>query len=181
VPLPPARSALEASIAVFLEACPNCGAHGLEAVPETVVAGGDVALRFAGPCSTCGAPREYLFARADEVITGEQQIGGDDPSRLLDAGQWVGYALFLTDGTPETPDGMPAEDRADARLDLLLAADALAEALKFLPADADEVPRSAVWTEAGLAVFDEAPSRLGRAWLTYTMEGYRRWAGRFAV
>jgi hypothetical protein len=177
--LPPARSALEASIAVFLEPCPACAAHGLDAVAETVVSDGEPFLRFAGPCPACATPREYLFPRADEVVTGEQQLGGESPSQVLDAGQWVRYALFLADGTPEEPDGLAADDRADARLDLLLAADALAEALKFLPPDADELPRSAVWTDDGLAVFVEAPSRFGRSWLTYTMESYRRWAGRF--
>jgi hypothetical protein len=179
VPLPSARSALEASIAIFLEPCPACGAHGLNAAPETVVEDGEPFLRFAGPCPTCATPREYLFPRSDEVVVDGRQIGGDGPSRLLDAGQWVRYALFLADGTPEEPDGLSAEDRADARLDLLLAADALAEALKFLPPGAEDLPRSAVWTEDGLAVFAEAPSRFGRTWLTHTMESYRRWAGRF--
>jgi hypothetical protein len=120
--LPPARTALEASVYTFLTPCEVCGEHGLDTERETLTEGGQALLRFSGECPSCGTPREFVFARTDEVVLAESAeqpvFGAATPSRLLDPGQWIGYAEYIADGTPEEPAAMAA----DARFDLLTAA-----------------------------------------------------------
>ena len=69
--------------------------------------------------------------------------------------------------------GGPDQDRYTVELNWEFAADAVSEALKFLPDGADEVPAAAVWTEFGAQAKAQTPHLVTRAKLTDDLEYYR--------
>ncbi|TYB56159.1 hypothetical protein FXF51_44435 [Nonomuraea sp. PA05] len=105
---------------------------------------------------------------------------GAGVSELLDAGQWVlvgatyasraleGGLFFAADPSPD-----PERFRAVVA-DWSFAADAVAEALKFLPEGAGELPREAFWTEMGTAARDAEPGRFTRVKLESDLAFYRQ-------
>jgi hypothetical protein len=69
--------------------------------------------------------------------------------------------------------GRPDQDRESVELNWESAADAVGEALKFLPDGADEVPDEAVWSEFGRRSRAQNPELVTRAKLTDDLEYYR--------
>jgi hypothetical protein len=148
-----------------------------------IVAEGDLASRYAGPCPRCGTPREFIFRIPEDVLfpDAEEPVFGDDrPSELIDAGEWLWLADLIARNTPAEPeDGMTAQELREARVDLRTAAAAVGEAVKFVPPDADAVPAEALWSDRGRAVFEDEPGRFRRARLEVVQRTYRELAGRF--
>ena len=114
---------------------------------------------------------------------------GSGVSTLLDAGQWLQIAAVyarraLREGLffAQDPTG---EERYLSVVDgWELARDATVEAAKFLPADTDEVPATAVWTEMGTSAREESPERFTRdriesdiAFCGQSLEDFRRLHG----
>jgi hypothetical protein len=95
---------------------------------------------------------------------------GPGVSALIDAGQWVlagaGYArMALEDDLLSSP---------DAAAGWLLARDAAAEAVKFLPEGAAELPPEAFWTPVGAAAREQEPARFTRERLQSDLDFYQR-------
>jgi hypothetical protein len=165
-----ARTLVEAYLYISLTA----SAAGLgDDVPRdvraetTLTEGADAwTLRYTG---SGDAPRiEVLVRYATEAEARQDDLRfGSGVSTLLDAGQWLQIAAVyarraLREGLffAQDPTG---EDRYLSVVDgWELARDATVEAAKFLPADADEVPATAVWTEMGTSAREESPERFTR-------------------
>ena len=94
-------------------------------------------------------------------------FGGDEPSRLLDPGEWVRVAEISARSVPAGP----APD-ARARYARAVAAAAISEALKFIPRDASAVPASAFWTMVGQDLYEQEPGRFNRARLEVLRDSY---------
>jgi sirohydrochlorin ferrochelatase len=108
-----------------------------------------------------------------------RQVGarfGLGVSQLVDAGQWVlvatTYARRALEADLAYADG-PAEERRRIELNWELAADAMTEATKFLPAGADAVPDEAIWSELGTQARTGNPELFTRARLLDDLAYYR--------
>lgn len=181
-----ARTSAEAHVYMELQPCPGCGER--EFAPPSVVieVDGDLASRYAGPCPRCGTEREFVFRLLHEVIVPDEEddptFGDESPSELLDPGQWLWLADLFSSGVPAQPtEDMAAEERWQIRHDLLTAAAAVDEVLKFVPAGEDTVPRSALRSQTGNDVYEAEQGRFRRGRLEVVRRAYRDIAERFAA
>lgn len=161
----PARTHQEAL--AYAKAVPcRCGASDFEPEGSPVVVGGRVLTRFFGACGSCGRPRELLFRNLNDdrsELPASGLWGLDErPSRLFDAGAFMGLAAFLG----QTGAGLVATDPAGqwypARHVLRLAAGAMDEVLKFLPPGAPAVPVEALWYPDSVALYRSQPALFTR-------------------
>lgn len=151
--------------------CTVCRGRGFSGTSVVMLTDGTLHERHTGTCQECGARREFVFrVPPDEQIRlGEVVFGGPEPSELLDPGEWLAVADLASNRT-----GGPGAD------DLLLAAAAVDEVLKFVPDGAAEVPAAAFRSPAGRAVFEEQPHRFGRErleMLAITLRDFARDSG----
>lgn len=97
-------------------------------------------------------------------------------SQLVDAAQWTlvaeTYARRALTADMAYSDGQN-QDRASVELNWEFAAEAVGEALKFLPEGAEEVPESGVWSELGAQARAQNPELLRRGKLVEDLEYYR--------
>ncbi|GAA4698699.1 hypothetical protein [Phytohabitans rumicis] len=178
-----ARTSAEAHLYMELRPCQACGESAFEPSSSIIEADGDLASRYSGACPSCGAAREFTFRLPDDIplpSDDDPSFGDDRPSELLDAGEWLWLGDVLASDAPADPAGLAAPERRLARMDLLTAASALAEVLKFVPPDADAVPPQALWSERGRAVYAAEPGRFRRLRLEAVRDVYRDVAARFA-
>jgi hypothetical protein len=97
-------------------------------------------------------------------------------SQLVDAAQWAVVAVTFARRALEADlayTGAPDQDRDSVELNWQFAADAVGEALKFLPDGADDAPAAAVWTEFGANARAREPQLLTRAKLFDDLEYYQ--------
>lgn len=119
---------------------------------------------------------------AEEAARQSEATFGTGLSALLDPGQWVlvsaTYASRALEGglllaeDPSDPEGLDA-----VAADWSFAADAVAEALKFVPegdVGADGPDLESFWTEMGRSARDAAPGRFTRAKLESDLAFYRQ-------
>jgi hypothetical protein len=105
---------------------------------------------------------------------------GTGVSELLDPGQWVLVGATYASRALEGGLFYTADPSADpARFhtvvaDWTYAADAVGEALKFLPDGAGELPPEAFWTQLGRSARDAEPGRFTRAKLESDLAFYRQ-------
>jgi hypothetical protein len=177
-PLRP-RSSVERDLYMSLHPC-ECGEQFLD--PDEIVVrtvDGEHVAGYAGTCGGCGRRRRFEFARSEQANPPDalaSWAGLDDPSEIIDAGQWLrvsdelaAVADLLAAGGADglelglwgaiTTDTTPAE-----MLWSLLArsASAVDEALKFLPPGRDELPDAAFWTGEGRRLRGQRPERFTR-------------------
>jgi hypothetical protein len=93
-----------------------------------------------------------VFELSDTVqpVSARLSYGGDEPSRLLDPGEWLELADEHAARTPAA-----LRDRAIARA-------ALEEVMKFLPPGADRIPDDVFVTDRGRAMLSATPDRFAR-------------------
>jgi hypothetical protein len=159
------RSAAEAHLFMDLHACDVCGAEEFERDFGVVVVDGEPCSRYTGVCPECGNPREFTFRLPEETLIPDPEqpsFGGERSSELLDAGEWLWVADTIAAGIPADPAGMDAQERQQARYDLLTAAAAAAEVRKFVAFGADAVSSETLWSPTGRAVYEADPGRFGR-------------------
>src|SRR2546423_5039874 len=183
MPILRARSNAEAHLYMELNPCAVCGE--LDVAPGSTITevDGRLVTRFAGPCPGCGTARDFAFhLPAEEPFQDEEEpaFGDDEPSTLVDAGQWLWVADLIGQSLPADETGMTPEQRQRARFDLRIAAAAVTEAARFLPGHADAVPVEALWTERGRSVYREDPARFRRLRLEAAHRAYRELADRLA-
>ncbi|MEU4389761.1 hypothetical protein [Kribbella sp. NPDC023855] len=97
-------------------------------------------------------------------------------SELVDAAQWALVAAMygrraLTADMAYT--GGPDQDRTTVELNWEFAAEAVGEALKFLPEGAEVVPAEAIWSEMGKRAVAQSPELVYRSKLIDDLEHYR--------
>ncbi|MFF0312444.1 hypothetical protein ACFYSC_33855 [Streptosporangium sp. NPDC004379] len=163
---PVARSRDEALLYLDLSPC-ACGSTGTAWEGGLVTVAGDPVSRYAGTCSGCDAVRESLFALPEREVapTRFPAFGGPEPSRLLDAGEWLWVADTVAGNAPAGP--------GEAAPALAVAVAAVEEVVKFVPPGRDEVPGEAFWTERGRRVRDAGPGRFRLDRLLVVRDAYR--------
>ncbi|MGV9326545.1 hypothetical protein ACWDR1_33995 [Streptosporangium sandarakinum] len=175
MPFPVARSRDEALLYLDLSPC-ACGSADTAWESGLVTVAGEPVSRYAGTCSGCGAAREFLFGLPEREVapTRFPAFGGPEPSRLLDAGEWLWVADTVAGNAPA---GGPDE----AAPVLAVAVAAMEEVVKFVPPGQDEVPGEAFWTERGRRVRDAGPGRFRLDRLLVVRDAYRSLAAQRAT
>lgn len=167
--LPRARTFDEAYLYMDLRPCP-CGESDFDKTSTTVLDGPEPAVAFSGACAGCGRQRRFSFQVPDAVpeLGAGVRFGDDQPSRLLDAGEWLGVAELFESNARELADdagpGPVDEDELSYLVEAALAA--YDEVVKFLPAGDgpdDEVPEGAFWSQPGRAILELRPGRFTRS------------------
>ncbi|OLB75139.1 MAG: hypothetical protein AUI14_21645 [Actinobacteria bacterium 13_2_20CM_2_71_6] len=182
VGLPLARTNAEAHLYLSLQPCPVCGETRGRYRSSVVTVDGDLASRYTGTCPRCGAERVFEFRIPTEVLpppVDRVRFGADEPSQLLDPGQWLAYADDRARRVPADRSGLVGEELRAARHALATALAAVEEVLKFIPEGAEAVPADRFTTPEGRAVRDREPGRFGRARLAAVHDAYadllKRW------
>ncbi len=148
-----AQSRIEASLYLRVAACADCGQGPLE----------QVGRRDDGPlthlvarCAHCGASRELAFAWPPPADIGSELINpADEPSAIIDAGQWLSLHYLLIESAGHT------EDKTERRSLTSRAGQALDEALKFY-ADDELPPETAFFGESSRRAYAEHPEKFAR-------------------
>lgn len=109
---------------------------------------------------------------------------GTGVSELIDPGQWMLLAATYARRALEAAMRYAADPSSGVRYDEVVAdwrfaADAVEEALKWLPDDADELPPESFQSEMGRAAFEREPERFTRATMDDDLAYYRAALGDF--
>ncbi|WP_280426128.1 hypothetical protein [Nocardia carnea] len=166
--MPTARTLVEAS--TYLSLLAAAGGAADQGPPATSLiegreawtvrsAFGDVAVR-------------YL---SEDVSRKMGVIYGLGVSQLIDAGQWILIAETFASRALEAGmsyAGQSDQDRTTVEQNWRFAAEALGEAMKFLPEGAHRLPDKAFWSELGERFAHEHPDRVTRAQLVDDYEFY---------
>ena len=172
--LPVARTRDEAQLYMDLHPCDACGGVDVTWHSALTERDGSPARRYSGQCGGCAAAREFVFALPERPeLPGPDDVVffGTDRSQLLDAGEWL-LVSDLCAQAGSIPAGSDAE-RSGARESMAIAAAAVTEVLKFVPAGAEEVPDSGFWSDRGRTVRDREPGRFRRRRLNIVRDTYR--------
>jgi hypothetical protein len=170
---PYARSYDEAYLYMELRPC-VCGEAEFDKTTMSSFEDGAPVSRYSGHCPNCGRTRQFTFRMPDgppQISFGMQYGWDDEPSKLIDPGEWLGVAdLFEANARAELNSGdIVGDDQLTAIFYLLSAALAATEEVaKFLPADADRVPEEAFRSQPGRMRFELTPDRFTRAELERT-------------
>jgi hypothetical protein len=171
-----ARTSHEAQLYLDLTAC-SCGETRFDRSSAVVtLPDGDLGRRYTGLCARCGREREFVFRLPREAGSeGDDHIryGGDEPSQLIDAGEWLWVADSYAGAVPPDPHLLAGPDRRRARARLSGALAAMDEVLKFAPAGNAWVPATAVWTALGRSVYAKEPGRFQVGRLAAVQAAYR--------
>lgn len=174
-----ARTSAEAHLYMDLRPC-ACGERRFARQSSVVTIDGELASRYTGACARCGAERKFELRLPQEILQPPPdgvQFGGDEPSELLDPGEWLSVA---DDHARRVPAGTKLDGDAlrVARHCMATAIAALDEVCKFAPRGAVEVPYSAFTTPLGRAIWDKEPGRFRLARLEAVRKAYADAAGR---
>lgn len=169
-----ARTLAEAQIYVSLVTAADPDAPAVEpAMPEpgANLTEGPEAWTLASPAGEITIP----YASEDAARTVGSRFGLG-VSQLVDAAQWAVLAATFGRRALEADmayTGAADQSRESVELNWEFAADAVGEALKFLPDDADQVPDAAVWSAFGAQARAQEPQLLTRAKLFDDLEYYK--------
>ncbi|MGW6724405.1 hypothetical protein ACWF9G_00745 [Nocardia sp. NPDC055029] len=165
-----ARTNAEARLFLRLRACETCGERRCEFRSAVIEADGP-ASRYTGECGSCGERREYVFRLPDQILPPQAErvrFGGDEPSQLLDPGEWLHYSRICADQAGPG-DG---EWTAATRHAVATAAAAVEEVLKFIPVAEASVPAAAFGSARGRAMFAAEPGSFDRDRLEAVRDHY---------
>jgi hypothetical protein len=181
----PARSQEEAYL--FAEWCPcECGriCDGWELTNVDVSSADATIVGLTAACPQCGRVRGISFAlpaRYPQPPSPHYGFPEDPPSALFDPAFWWSLSELYRQAAEESLAGVAPDAglwtdpvRWAEQVGLLTrCATALDEVLRFLPDDAEAVPRTAFWTPQGRALSQAEPDLFTRAWLE--AEWQERW------
>jgi hypothetical protein len=168
-----ARTGHEAQLHMDLTPCP-CGEHSFDRTSVVItLPDGDLGRRYAGTCPSCGAGREFTYRLPAVPLESPRfAYGGAEPSRLLDAAQWLWVSDWYLRSVPPGAEDLPPDQRRIARARLMAAIAAIDEVVKFIPANGDTVPEWAVWTPLGRTVREADGQRLSAGTLAAARSAY---------
>lgn len=182
--LPPARTLVEAFLYLELNHTPGEQSRAPDLTPDdddpvsvsrqAVLSEEEDAWRI-----RLGEVDVLLPYASEDAARNEDLTFGPGISELIDPGQWALVAVTYANRALEEAFLFAADSADDARYESVaagwrFAADAVAEALKFLPDDADEVPAEEFWTEMGRSAREDEPERFTRAALERDLAYYRQ-------
>jgi hypothetical protein len=171
---PMARSPWECHLYIEQRSC-VCGRAGFDVTEHVELLRDRVPIwQYEAECGECGHTELFEFRAPDDPTPAYPAFGGDAPSQLLDAGQFLEVATAAADRVPADPGEVPPDDFDDAYETIFIAVAAMQEVLKFVPAGRTEVPREALWAPASLAAYDERPDRYARRRLMADLGAYRQ-------
>lgn len=146
-----------------IQPCAGCGERGFSGQSSIIFIDGELCSEHVGTCRHCQRQRRFVFQLPEGIPTlrgADGGFGGPEPSELLDPGEWLIVAeLAASNATDDS--------------DVELAAAAIDEVLKFIPAGADHVPAEAIRSSDGRAVYAREPGRFHRSRLTAVAATYR--------
>ncbi len=175
-----ARSHNEAVVYVLMRQCRACGGGSRDVTDEV---GTDSTTEYTAFCRDCTNIDTYTFRlpeRDPQGAVAGVAFGGDEPSSIIDAGEWLVFADRTAGGGPVEPAGLTPQERADAALALHAAAAAVREVMKFIRPGEERVSVSALWTDRGRAEYDRDPWRMSRGRMGAVETAYREAAERLA-
>jgi hypothetical protein len=178
-----ARSHNEAMVYVLLRECRACGETERDVTDVLHARDGEVVAEYTSYCRRCGNLDVYAFRlpERDPQAGGAGVVfGGERPSTIIDAGQWLYFADRTARSGPVEPAGLTPEQRLDAALAMESAAAAVREVVKFIPWGDERVPPAAIWTDRGRAEVARDPLRLRRDRMAVLEAAYRDCAVRLA-
>jgi hypothetical protein len=127
-----------------------------------------------------GEQQRFEFIVVDPAAAPDS-FGGDDPSQIIGAGEFVGLCEGIARHVPANPQKLPYDRHKAAVGGLNLAQNALGEVLKFIPPGEDEVPDSAFITDEGRALRDKEPGRFRRGRLAAVQGALVELMGKYAA
>jgi hypothetical protein len=166
-----ARSSAECRLYIELHPC-ECGAawrqleHSLDYAEDSLIA------VYQGSCEKCGRARRFEFELAPD-ISPNGKFGGDSPSRIIDAGEFLAVADAAARAVPGDVSRLGLDERRRARLLIGRAVAAMEEVLKFIPAEADRVPAESLLSAAGKEMHRAEPGRFRKPRLDAVLGAYR--------
>lgn len=168
-----------------LHPCGRCGDAEFAPVVRQLREDGGLVTRYTGRCGTCRALRDFRFRVDREREDGgagldDVRFGADDPSEIIDAGQWLRAADRILAETPSNVLGVSAREWRERRYMFTAAAESVGELLKFIPDGADAVPPTAFWTDSGREMRGRAPDRFERDRLEHLRGVCLQLAARFS-
>lgn len=166
-----ARSSPECHLYIELHAC-SCGETKLEARHRLESFDAGLGAVYEGQCPQCGMQRRFEFLLDPEIPPGDK-FGGTKASEIIDAGQYLAAADDAAKRAPADISRLSGDDRRAAIWWLNRAVNALEEVAKAIPPGADTVPETAMFSEAGKAVYAREPGRFRRHRLEAVLEAYR--------
>jgi hypothetical protein len=161
----PAHSLAEAYLFFMVAPCPRCDHGPLDAgtakVTEDFASHTTKIARIQATCRACARAVDYDFRLpADGVPRGADPVvvnPADEPSRLIDVGQWLTLFRVMTEAASREC------DRVQARHLGLEAAQCLEEALKFYTdSESDFPPPEAFFHDASRKRFYDHPKQFSR-------------------
>jgi hypothetical protein len=167
-----ARSLAEARLYMDRVPCVRCARRGFVEPSRLVEHGEELAVASHGYCPGCGAERAF------EILLAEARVppgawGNDEPSTLLDAGDWMAIAEEHASAVPAEVTGLDAAGRAQAATCLATALAALDEVLKFIPAKVERVDKEALFGASGRDVYLADPGRFSRVRIAAVADAWR--------
>ncbi len=159
-----AHSLAEAYLYLMATSCPACGRGPLKGADARLVDREKHAtvVVIAATCDACRQAIEPMFKLSGhpspETRDSPTVVNPtDEPSRILDAGQWITLFRMITEAAAKTA------DKAQARHLGLEAAQCLEEALKFYDDVDNDLPSTeALFTQASRQRFRDHPEQFSR-------------------
>jgi hypothetical protein len=178
-----ARSHNEAVVYVLMRDCRACGSRNRDVTDEFEARDGAMVTEYTAFCRDCTNIDLFVFRLPEtdpQTTVSAVAFGGDEPSAIVDAGEWLIFADRTATNGPVEPAGLTPEERADAALALQAAAAAVREVVKFIAPGEERVSFSALWTECGRAEYARDPWRMSRERMAAVEAAYREAAERLA-
>jgi len=167
-----ARSSPECHLYIELHPC-ACGETRFAPKHRTEARGEALISVYEGPCGKCGETRRFELRLAEALPPPPPAFGGETPSTILDAGEFLHAADQIAQRVPGDLTRLTPHDLARAHAELARAAAALDEVLKLIPPGYDHVPAASITSEAGRAILAAEPGRFRRARLEAVRDTYR--------
>jgi len=168
---------------VLMRDCRACGSRNRDVTDEFEARDGAAVTEYTSFCRDCTNIDRYVFrlpgTDPQAAATGVA-FGDDEPSTIVDAGEWLVFADRTATGGPVDPDGLTGQQRADAALAMQAAAAAVREVVKFIRPGEQRVSVSALWTERGRAEYARDPWRMSHERMAAVEAAYREAAERLA-
>lgn len=170
---PLARTSHEAHLHMELTPC-LCGGRRFNTSSVMLdLPGGAPGRRYTRTCQACGSLQEFTYRLPEEPLESPGfAYGGEEPSEVLDAAQWLWVADWYARAVPPDPARLPPDERRVAQGRLAAAVAAIDEIAKFIPPGADRVPPEAVWTPMGESVRSAEGERLSAGRLAAVRSAY---------
>jgi len=167
----PSRSIVERHFYLMVLACEKCGKGPFELVSTERTPEQNVDIWFTR-CKKCRQGRRLQFNRSelmiDEAATASHPLPEvnptDQPSRLIDLGQWLALFYSILSAAAEQ------SDRKEAQRLGYEATLCIEEALKFYHPDSDLPPADALWVESSKQRLQERPETFVRQKLIHMRE-----------